>query len=78
MTNLLEEPTELPQRGFRPGSIVLIAGIVLMVAVFGIALARRNQSQPTSGPAPDFTITTFDSSPFHLSEQRGRVVIINF
>jgi len=75
---MLEEPTGKPERGFRVGSIVLIAGIVLMVAVFGIALAHRNQSQPTSGPAPDFTLLTFDGSLFRLSEQRGRVVIINF
>ena len=78
MADLLEQPTGLPRRGFGVGSIVLIAGIVLIVAVFGIALARRNQSQPTSGTAPDFTLTTFDGSPFRLSEQRGKVVIINF
>lgn len=78
MTDLAEQPTGLPRRGFGVGSMVLIAGIVLIAAVFGIALARRNQSQPTSGPAPDFTITTFDDSLFRLSEQRGRVVIINF
>lgn len=76
--DLLEKPQTLRRSGFSLGSIVLIASIVLVAAVFGFALARRNQSQPTSGPAPDFTITTFDGSPFRLSEQRGRVVIINF
>lgn len=76
--DLLEKPQTLRRSGFSLGSIVLIAGIVLVAAVFGLALARRNQSQPTSGLAPDFTITTFDGSPFRLSEQRGEVVIINF
>jgi cytochrome c biogenesis protein CcmG/thiol:disulfide interchange protein DsbE len=56
----------------------LIAGIVVAVAVFGVALARRNQSQLTSGLAPDFSMTTFEGSPFSLTEQRGKVVIINF
>src|SRR5690606_35233576 len=31
-----------------------------------------------SGPAPDFTLTTFDGESFHLSEYRGKVVVINF
>lgn len=78
MTDLLNEPTALPRRGLSLGSIVLLVGMVLSVTVFGIALARRNQSQPTSGPALDFTITTFEGEQFRLSEQRGRVVIINF
>ncbi len=78
MNDFMEETPKLPPRRFRLGSIVLVVGIVLTVTVFGMALARRNQSQPTSGPAPDFTITTFDGSPFRLSEQRGKVVIINF
>jgi len=78
MTDLLEDATSLPRRGFSPGSIVLIFGIVFVVAVFGVALARRNQSQLTSGLAPDFSMTTFEGSPFSLTEQRGTVVIINF
>lgn len=78
MADLLEEPTVLPRRGSRLGSVVLVVGIVLTMTVFGIALARRNQSQPTSGAAPDFTITTFEGAQFRLSEQRGKVIIINF
>ncbi len=29
-------------------------------------------------PASDFTLTTFGGEKFHLSEQRGQVVVINF
>ena len=29
-------------------------------------------------PAADFALTTFDGGEFHLSEQRGNVVVINF
>lgn len=60
------------------GSIVLILGIIAVAAVFGIALARQNAGQPVSGPAPDFTVTTFDGQRFKLSEQRGKVIVINF
>jgi peroxiredoxin len=46
--------------------------------VFGIALARQQQMQPTSGLAPDFSFTTFDSQTMQLSDFRGKVVVINF
>ncbi len=78
VTDFTEEAPKLPRRSLSLGSTVLIVGIVLAVTVIGIALARRNQSQPTSGPAPDFTMTTFDGSQFRLSDQRDKVVIINF
>ncbi|MCC6611878.1 MAG: TlpA family protein disulfide reductase [Anaerolineae bacterium] len=73
-----DEAPERSRRSFGLSSILLIVGIVLAMTVFGIALAQRNLSQPTSGPAPDFTMTTFDGSPFRLSDQRGKVVIVNF
>lgn len=76
--DFIEEAPAKVRRGSRLGSIVLMMGIVLAVAVIGVALARRNLSQPTSGPAPDFTMTTFEGAQFRLSEQRGKVVIVNF
>jgi len=78
MTDWLEAPAALPRRGCRLGSVILVGGILLAVVVVGITLARRNQTQLTSGPAPDFTITTFEGEPFRLSDQDGKVVIINF
>ena len=32
----------------------------------------------TYGPAPDFELADLDGGPFRLSEQRGKVVVINF
>ncbi len=61
-----------------PGSIVLLFGIVLMAAVIGIALLRQQQTQPTSGQAPDFAVTTFDGQTVRLSDLRGQIVVINF
>lgn len=67
-----------PTRSLSIGSVVLLIGVALTVLVFGIALVRQQQGQPTQGPAPDFTLTTFDGEEFTLSEHRGKVVILNF
>jgi cytochrome c biogenesis protein CcmG/thiol:disulfide interchange protein DsbE len=75
----LEPPQAIPpKRGLSLGSIVLLIGVALTVLVFGIALVRQQQGRPTAGPAPDFSLTTFDGQEFRLSEQRGKVVVINF
>ncbi len=61
------------------GSIVLIVGIVAAGLVFALALVRQNQSQPTTGAAPDFEFTTFDEqTTMHLSDLKGKVVFLNF
>jgi cytochrome c biogenesis protein CcmG, thiol:disulfide interchange protein DsbE len=56
----------------------LLAGVLLAVIVVGVQYVRQGAAQPTSGPAPDFSLTTFDGQQFRRSEQRGRVVVINF
>ncbi|HUN10486.1 MAG TPA: TlpA disulfide reductase family protein [Aggregatilineales bacterium] len=80
--NLLNEleptPADAPKRGIGMGGIVLLVGVVAVAAVFGLALIDRNAGQPTSGPAPDFTLTTLDGQDVRLSDLRGQVVVINF
>lgn len=78
LEQLEQTDTSTTRRGLSTGSIVLLAGVVVAVIVVGIALLRQQQAQPTSGLAPDFTITTFDGEEFRLSEQRGQIVVINF
>lgn len=75
-----EAPSASTKRGFRLslGSIVLLAGIVVTAIVIGLALARQSLTQPTSGPAPDFTVTTFDGETIRLADLRGQVVVVNF
>ncbi len=77
---LQDDESEPKKGGFRLnlGSLMLLAGIVVVVLIVGLALARQGQSQPTAGIAPDFSVTTFDGQPFTLSAQRGKVVILNF
>ncbi len=77
----LFEENEQPaprRRGLSLASIVLLVGVLAVVAVFGWALIQRNQLQPTSGPAPDFTLTTYDGQELRLSDLRGKVVVVNF
>ena len=74
----LEGEAPPTRHGVSIGMLVLLVGVALTVLVFGIALVRQQQGQPTAGPAPDFTLKTFDGEDFTLSAQRGKVVVINF
>jgi cytochrome c biogenesis protein CcmG/thiol:disulfide interchange protein DsbE len=57
---------------------VVVVPIVLVVALFGLGLNRQQNRQPISGPAPDFTLTSFDGQQIRLSDLRGKVVLVNF
>lgn len=73
---------EKPKRGkggMTAGSWFLLASIVIVAAIFGLALARRQAAiQPTGGPAPTFSFTTFNDETMRLEDLRGKVVVINF
>jgi len=83
-TDIVEYPeaeAEAPhKKGFHLGlgSIMLLLSVAASAVIFGLALARQAQSQPTSGPAPDFEFTTFDGQSYSLSDFRGKVVMLNF
>ncbi len=64
---------------------VAIGIIALFVVVLALGLFRANQTQPTSGPAPDFMLNLFDgyagnagADPVKLSNLKGKVVVLNF
>jgi len=77
--NGTEGTVEAPRPSrFGMGSMLLIVGVVVAAAVFGLTLIRQNQTQPTSGAAPAFSLTTFDGQSLNLSDLRGKVVVVNF
>lgn len=77
--DLLDDPQPTEQRrGLSLGSFVLLGAIVVAAIIVGLALARQKQTQPTSGPAPDFSVTSFDGEEINLSDLRGQVVVVNF
>lgn len=71
-------PAPVRRRGLSPLSLILLAGLLVVVVVVGIALAQQNRGTPTAGPAPDFTVTTFDGQTMSLADLRGQVVVVNF
>jgi cytochrome c biogenesis protein CcmG, thiol:disulfide interchange protein DsbE len=66
-----------------PGHLRLIPALILLVMIvfifiIGLQLFRGGLTQPTSGMAPDFAMTTFNGENFRLSDLRGQIVIVNF
>lgn len=53
--------------------------VIGLLAFFAIGLRARGEAQPSSGPAPDFKITSMDGqSTLKLADLKGKVVVINF
>jgi cytochrome c biogenesis protein CcmG/thiol:disulfide interchange protein DsbE len=57
--------------------VLIFALIIGLIALFAFGLRARGEAQLASGPAPDFTLTSFDGQKIRLSELRGKVVIVN-
>jgi cytochrome c biogenesis protein CcmG, thiol:disulfide interchange protein DsbE len=72
-----EKPKNEPG-GLSLGSMVLLASILIAGVIVGVALVRQNRTQPTEGPAPTFSFTTFDGQSYNLEDFRGQVVVLNF
>lgn len=63
----------------RWGRIATWTGLVLLLAIVGLMLAKRQQGPIKVGsPVPDFTLTAFDGQSYKLSELKGKVVLVNF
>lgn len=66
-------------RFFTPFGMVIVAAAILMVAVVAWGIYDNEKTQPESGPAPDFDLPLLgQEGNFKLSDQRGKVVVINF
>jgi cytochrome c biogenesis protein CcmG, thiol:disulfide interchange protein DsbE len=78
LLDLTQPQAAPPRRGFGPVIWLALLAVVAVAAIVGVAFVRNTQSQPTSGLAPDFTLTTFDGETLRLSDLRGRIVVLNF
>ena len=81
-----ELPTEPLQPSPSNARRYLVLGVVVVfIGFLAWGLFSRNQTQPTSGPAPVFSLTLYEGyqgnvekSPINLVDLRGKVVLINF
>src|SRR5690606_9459318 len=79
------EGAEPVQQRFSAFGVTAMLIIVGLLFVIGYALYQRNQSTPTEGPAPEFSVTVFDieqlnrrGERLNLADFRGNVVVVNF
>jgi cytochrome c biogenesis protein CcmG/thiol:disulfide interchange protein DsbE len=72
--------TKSPRR-MSPVVLVLVVGLaLLLVFALGMKLLKDSLTQLETGPAPSFSINPYGnpSQTFNLTEQRGKVVVVNF
>lgn len=58
--------------------VAVFALVIAVIVFFAFGLKVQGESQPSSGPAPDFALKTFDGQAMRLSELKGKVVVVNF
>ncbi len=52
--------------------------VLALIGLLGWGVMKGNSGPRQKGPAPDFSLTTFDGQTIALSQFRGQVVVINF
>ncbi len=60
------------------GRFALWGGLAALLALVGFGLYRAQAGPVSSGPAPEFTLTTFEGESIALADLKGQVVVINF
>jgi len=68
-----------------PVVIIVVAMVVSLMLVFGFRMARQTSDERVAAGAsmkgqvaPDFTLQSLDSKAVHLSDFRGKAVLLNF
>jgi cytochrome c biogenesis protein CcmG/thiol:disulfide interchange protein DsbE len=62
-------------RLLRWAAVLLVVGLI---ALLGWGLVQGNSGPRQAGPAPDFSLQTFEGQTITLSQFQGQVVVINF
>ena len=67
-----------------PVVIIIVAMVVSLMLVFGLHMSRRGDLNASPSPdmrgqmAPDFALQSLDGKTVHLSDFRGKAVLLNF
>ncbi len=71
-----------PVQGVRPtlpwGRALVWALLIAFLGLLAFGLYRAQAGQVSSGAAPEFTLRQFNGETFRLSDQRGKVVLVDF
>lgn len=57
---------------------IVFMGVIALILLFAFGLRARGEAQPSSGAAPDFSLSSFEGQKITPAELRGKVVVINF
>ena len=69
-----------------PFIVLIVAMVVTIMLVFGLQMARKSKPDPSEAAnkgmqgkaAPDFELKALDGKTIHLSDYRGKAVLLNF
>ena len=71
-------PTTDERKRSSKWQLLIIALLLAFLAMTGWALYQAQAGQRDRGPAPDFTLNLYNGGTFRLSEQQGKVVMVDF
>ena len=79
MEHSVETPAVTSKFHISWARLVIWGGLLLLLAILGVALLRTQQGQPKPGQkAPAFNLTTFEGQQISLKSLKGKVVLLNF
>lgn len=66
-------------RAFSWGALIAWIAVLGLLTLLAFGLLRTQRGTVAVGEkVPDFSLTTFDNQQFHLSDLKGKVVLVNF